>query len=251
MTTEAIHIAGEHEDRPVKIPVGHAAKWLLGNKTGTDGYNRVSVRLYDFADTDDLACKTTESDRVTFADLGRMTCLAASLRYDRAHLLMELSQEIDWPEQLPRLEDLPSSERADDFIVHDGVARGHALFRAFKDHTGLGSGTVSKLLHLKWPAFYPITDSQFLKAYGRRAARVHSACRYLEGSPSKDGNIRAYWFAFRCDLARNNEALGALPEEVAQRARGDVDAEAHADRLRQLEPLRLLDMLAWKVGREM
>lgn len=183
MTTEAIHIAGEHEDRPVKIPVGHAAKWLLGNKTGTDGYNRVSVRLYDFADTDDLACKTTESDRVTFADLGRMTCLAASLRYDRAHLLMELSQEIDWPEQLPRLEDLPSSERADDFIVHDGVARGHALFRAFKDHTGLGSGTVSKLLHLKWPAFYPSPTPSSSRHTGAAPPASTALAGTLRGPP--------------------------------------------------------------------
>lgn len=246
-----LRLASASDDQPVEIGFDVAAEWLLGNDTGDRALNRQSVRLYDFADTSEASAahRTSPRNQVTFADLGRMTCFAASLTYQRAHLLMRLSRTVDWPVDLPRLDDCP---RADDgidaFISDPGVRRAHELFRAFKDHSGLGSSTVSKLLHLKWPAFYPIADSNFRSVYRRRAAEIHSDSSELEGAPHDDGNIRAYWLAFRSDLAGNHEALTTLPTSVEALADGDVDALAHARRLALLEPLRLLDMLVWDAG---
>lgn len=243
----------EHE--PVDIDPGEAAEWLRGNDTGDEAVNRRTVRLYDFADADaDDATgpgRASPRDHVSFADLGRMTCFAAQLTYERAHLLMQLSRVVSWPQDLPRLDDCPQPDDTDPdaFITHPGVERAHQLFRAFKDHSGLGSGTVSKLLHLKWPALFPVADSAFRRVYSRRAAQIHTASSELEGRRSDDGNIRAYWLALRTDLARNRDPLADLPAQVQALADGDVDALAHARRLAQLEPLRLLDMLAWNAGR--
>lgn len=244
-------VASGPDDEPFEVHFDDAAEWLLGNDTGDGALNRQSVRLYDFADTDEVtaARRASPRDAVTFSDLGRMASLAASLTYERAHLLMRLSRTVAWPGDLPRLDDCPLSDQGiDDFISHTGVERAHDLFRTFKDHSGLGSGTVSKLLHLKWPAFYPIVDSQFRGVYWRRAAQLHAHSDVLEGTPNNDGNIRAYWLAFRADLAHNHGALTALPARIEALAEGDVDALAHARRLAQLEPVRLLDMLVWKTG---
>lgn len=158
-----LRLASGPDDQPVEIDFEAAAQWLLGNDTGEEALNRQSVRLYDFADTSEAsAAHRTSPEWVTFADLGRMTCFAASLTSQRAHLLMRLSRTVDWASDLPRLDDCPRADgEVDAFISDRGVKRTHELFRAFKDHSGLGSSTVSKLLHLKWPAFYPIVDSNF------------------------------------------------------------------------------------------
>jgi len=241
-------------DEPVTISRDDAVEWLRGDPTDETAVNRKTVRFYDLADTDDAAeaRRASPRDRVTFADLGRMNCIAASLTYQRTHLLMHLSREASWPHELPRLDDCPQPDDADPdaFITHPGVERAHELFRAFKDHSGLGSGTVSKQLHLKWPEFFPVVDSAFRTVYSRRAAQIHSASEALDGRRRDDGNIRAYRLAFRSDLARNHGLLTELPAQVQALADGDVDALAHARRLAQLEPLRLLDMLAWKAGKQ-
>lgn len=251
MASDTIHLGGKAYERPEKLNIDVVADWLLGDEWGENGYNRASVRLYDFADSDDLAGARhrTERDRVTFADLGRMSCLGASLRYKRAHLLMRRSRTVDWPKDLPCLEDTPANDGSSDAFVEDpGVIRAHNLFRAFKDETGLGSATVSKMLHLKWPDFYPIADVEFRNTYRARAAQIHADSSVLEGKPTSDGNIRSYWLAFRADLIRNENALELLPQMVLDRAHG-AEAVAHARRLGQLGRVRLLDILAWKAGR--
>lgn len=246
---EPILLGGTRDKRPYEIGFEEAAEWLLGDEAGETGYNRESVRLYDFAATEGPQDTTPASprDRVTLEDLGRMSCLAASLRYKRAHALMSASQSLDWPTDLPRLDSIPT----DQFIIDTGVQAALQLFRSVKKLSGIHTSTTSKLLHLKWPAFFPIMDRDVGIAYGPRAAEIHNDSAELKGSRQRsNGEIRAYWLAFRLDLDRNAEALEALPDHVRERAHGDVGAEAHAQRLAKLQPLRLLDMLAWKAGRQ-
>ena len=238
-----LRFGGKPDGQRIELDLHVAATWLLDHEEGK-GYPRASVRLYDYADTDDLddARRCSPRDHVSLTDLGRITCLGASLRYNRAHDLMTRTAEFNWPSSLPRLRDTPDDET---FIVDPGVEAAEELFRQFKRLPDIATGTASKLLHLKWPDFYPIADRQFRRAYGRRAASLHNASRNLEGTRQRsDGEIRAYWLAFRVDLADNHDALAALPDRIREIASTEED-RVHAERLAALGPLRLLDMLAW------
>lgn len=253
MAPETIHLAGDSDDQPHAIPLDEAAQRLFA-------YNRVSARLYDYADTDNLAAaqQASPKDRITLTDLGRITCLGASLRYDRAHVLLYRSEGsrgpderrvFDWADDLPALGDLASLEDAA-FLNHPAVEAAWRRFTTLTELGNIGWGTATKLLHLKWPAFYPIVDRDFRTAYRARAVVAHNNSNAIPGRRQrKNANIRAYWLAFRTDLHRNRDALAALPGRVTKLAAGDPDSLAHADRLAQLAPLRLLDMLAWDLGR--
>lgn len=260
MSGELLRLGCPADESAETIDVDTAAAWLLGDDTGTSGYNRITVRLYDFADTDDLttARQRTPKDRFSLKDLGRATALGASLRFDRAHELLyhrsaggrSTRRVFDWAGDLPALADLASLDEGA-FLAHPGVMRARAWFTELVGLANVGWGTAAKLLHLKWPAFYPITDQYFRDAYRTRAVAAHNRnIERLGGRRrSSTASLPAYWLAFRADLARNHDALVALPAKIEERAGSDVDALAHARRLAQLEPLRLLDMLAWKFGR--
>lgn len=75
-----------------RVEVGEAARWLR------DQYNPTTVRFYDYAGKDDLVAARSPPDTVTLEDLGRLICIAAGLRYERAHTLLDAEAEVPWPE---------------------------------------------------------------------------------------------------------------------------------------------------------
>jgi hypothetical protein len=120
------------------------------------------------------------------------------------------------------------------------AAAGHddeliGLYNHFSDGAprGIGMAKISKVLHVKRPAAYPILDRRITSIY--RDAAAQAARRY----PQR-GYRRANWAAIRDDLIANTES-GAL-----EALRAAVDDALGTDRkLTSVTDLRLLDMLTW------
>lgn len=231
----------------VRVEVGEAARWLR------DKYNPTTVRFYDYAGTDDLAAARSPPDTVTLEDLGRLVCIAAGLRYERAHTLLDTEAEVPWPEtEIVPLATVDGDD--DEFLAHPSVQALWDLFDFWDSRTGLGFATVAKLLHLKWPNFIPVTDSEVMAMYRPRAVRKHNASTAIPGTRQRTtANISAYWLAFREDLLAAQGALGAVREalnELDDPETDDANATGHVERVRGLTDVRLLDMLAWGLGRK-
>jgi len=99
--------------------------------------------------------------------------------------------------------------------------------------SGIAMAKISKVLHLKRPAAYPILDRKITSTY--RHAAGQAALRY----PGQ-GYKRMYWAAIRRDLITNTEsgALAAL--------RRSLDGNGHFHDLSRVTDLRLQDMLTWR-----
>jgi hypothetical protein len=95
----------------------------------------------------------------------------------------------------------------------------------------VGIAKISKVLHIKRPAAYPILDTQVEARYRDAAERAAKAYPAL-------GQKRMYWAAIRADLIANTEsgALGLLRERLKS---------SELERYTQLTDLRLLDILTW------
>ncbi|WP_425272304.1 hypothetical protein [Mycolicibacterium aubagnense] len=66
---------------------------------------------------------------------------------------------------------------------------------------------VSKVLHLKRPAQFPILDSRLVRTY--RDAATHEAKAY-----ANRGYRKMYWAAIRHDLLKSADALAKLRQRV-------------------------------------
>lgn len=111
-----------------------------------------------------------------------------------------------------------------------------AFYRHFENDapSRVGRSKISKVLHIKRPAAFPILDSKVTDVYVQMAA--HAVERY----PRLKYQKAAYWVAIRDDLIANTESE-ALPELRA--ALGDKGTlGTHLD---HITDLRLLDMLTW------
>jgi hypothetical protein len=106
---------------------------------------------------------------------------------------------------------------------------------------GISFAKVSKVLHLKFPAVFPLLDSRLWKAY-RAAARAHSA-RYPE---LRQSQLR--WIAVRDDLlaARSSGAIEGLREALARYEHHEPAVQQRVRDMTRLTDLRLLDILVWR-----
>lgn len=225
-----------------------AATWLV------ERYPADTVRFYDYGTHEDLDSARSPRQRVVLEDLGRLACVGAGLTYDRAHTLLAASEEAPWPRQ----EVAPLTqvkEQGEDFYARADVDVLWHLFNYWTEKDNLGFGTVSKLMHLKWPHFVPITDDEFRTVYWARAVAKHNAsdriCRDVGGRRRSRANVRAYWSAFHDDLLSSRPALDGLRENLRQRSgsgRGGP-SDPHTNRLSGLTDVRLLDALVWGLGR--
>jgi len=142
----------------------------------------------------------------------------------------------DW--FLARAEDAPWADVPVDATLADadpGVHGGlydaaQALYLHFRARRGVATAKVSKVLHVKRPALYPILDSRLMRSY-RTAAR-EAAARY----PDR-GATHLYWAAVRDDVIdpRNVASLAAIREQLS----------AEGSPLAGLSDLRLLDIATW------
>lgn len=107
------------------------------------------------------------------------------------------------------------------------------LYRHFAGRPQVNAAKISKVLHLKRPALYPILDSRLMRSYGPAARRA--AARY----PDR-GFRRMYWAAVRDDVLdeTNVACLTALRTEL----------RAASSPMAGLSDVRLLDIAAWSPG---
>ena len=109
------------------------------------------------------------------------------------------------------------------------------LYRHFKDAAprSVAVAKISKVLHVKRPAAYPVLDRRITAIYSDTAA---AAAREY---PTR-GYRRAFWAAIRTDLIANTEsgAFGVLRKSFE-------DAPGLREGLTSVTDLRLLDMLTW------
>lgn len=93
---------------------------------------------------------------------------------------------------------------------------------------------ISKVLHIKRPAAFPILDSKVTNVYQRNAEQA------VDRYPRLKYEKAAYWVAIRDDLITNteSEALAQLRAELGNE--GTLGAS-----LNRITDLRLLDMLTW------
>lgn len=104
--------------------------------------------------------------------------------------------------------------------------------------------TASKLLYVRWPDTVPVVDSRLEEAYGQQADQ-------LSGSISS--RIIRRWAVIRDDVRTNAAALSEAAESAASYMERQVSAAPSrngwssvvAADLRQLSPLRLLDIVVW------
>lgn len=231
-----------------QIEVGEAARWLRD-------YNPATLRFYDYAGEDDLTRARSRPDGVTLDDLGRLVCIAAGLRYRRAHTLLDAGPEVPWPEA--DVAPLGAVEGDDEqFLAHPSVQALWELFDFWDNQAGLGFGTVAKLLHIKWPEFIPVTDTESRAVYRSYAVQKHNASAAIRGGGRRrrvTANIGAYWLAFRDDLLAAQQPLDALRKaltDLDDPETEDPSGEGHVKRVRGLTDVRLLDMLTWGLGRK-
>lgn len=106
---------------------------------------------------------------------------------------------------------------------------------------GISFAKVSKVLHLKFPAVFPLLDSRLWKAY-RAAARAHSA-RHPE---LRQSQLR--WIAVRDDLlaARSSGAIKELRDAMARYEHYEPAVQQRVRDMARLTDLRLLDILVWR-----
>jgi hypothetical protein len=163
----------------------------------------------------------SDPNRVTFEDLGRTMVIGSDLRALDIPWLLEVEAEKEFAA-------IPVDARLED------AERGSELFEAamalddkFTGHRGFGHAKKSKLLHLKRPYLYPVTDSFIRMTYGTASAGSEflSAVRDDLVNPA---NVR--------DFKLLQVRLIAEPTTSAARLLGEVPT------------LRLLDILASLLG---
>lgn len=97
---------------------------------------------------------------------------------------------------------------------------------------GVGMAKVSKVLHLKRPAQFPILDSRLARIYRDSATR--EAKTY-----ANRGYRKMYWAAIRHDLLKSGDALAELRHRIDEHPSSRVRA------FQSLTDVRLHDMLTW------
>jgi hypothetical protein len=163
----------------------------------------------------------SDPNQVTFEDLGRIMVIGADLRVLDIPWLLEVEAEKE-------LAAIPVDARLED------AAPGSDLFEAamalddkFTGHRGFGHAKKSKLLHLKRPYLFPVTDSFIRMTYGSSSAGAEFLMAVREDLVNP-ANVR--------DFKLLQVRLIAEPATSAARLLGEVPT------------LRLLDILASLLG---
>lgn len=160
----------------------------------------------------------------------RTRVISSRISVREAQWLLQRAEDAPWVD-VPYDADLRDADPAELGGLYD---RMEALYMHFRTDSprGLGVAKVSKVLHLKRPAAYPILDSHLMKTYAlpaRRQGRAHPA----------RGSRRLHWAAIRGDLIANSTELGTLRQQLSRHPDSGVQD------LARLTDLRLLDICTW------
>lgn len=184
----------------------------------------------------------------TTEDLGRMLIFAARLHPDRAVEILDADASGLWRAVPADLEltanpDLPLG----DWAASEPIVAARDLFEHYRrgpGQHGRRRASASKLLHLHWPAFFPIVDSRIEAAY-RHAASGLADQLGLPADPAYPRRIPpvlAYWAAIRDDLTTPG-VTDMLADAAQQAATGSDDDPSQL--LTHLTPVRLADLVTW------
>lgn len=112
-----------------------------------------------------------------------------------------------------------------------------AFYRHFENDAPprVALSKISKVLHIKRPAAFPILDSKVTAVYQRNAEQA------VERYPRLNYRKAAYWVAIRDDLITNTESEALAQLRAALGHEGTLGAN-----LSRITDLRLLDMLTWQ-----
>jgi hypothetical protein len=230
-----------------RVPVEAAARWLT-RPHAEGGNNPRTVEFYDFGGSNDLTPAPSPPDRVTLEDIGRLVCFAATLNYTNAQELLAFDTDA-WPTvDIPPLTGIEGDD--DTFLTSEPVQQLWRLWQEVTALRGVQFAVASKLLHLKWPQFVPITDNAFQALYRSMAVQRHNACELIrteagDRRPRRNSaNVRAYWLAFRDDVRANQAALRHLRDAIDEVASRHPEPD-YPRRLQHLTDVRLLDAVAW------
>jgi hypothetical protein len=111
-----------------------------------------------------------------------------------------------------------------------------AFYRHFEKDapSQVARSKISKVLHIKRPAAFPILDSKVTAVYLQYAQQA------VERYPRMKYQKAAYWVAIRDDLITNTESEALAELRAALGNEGTLGAN-----LNHITDLRLLDMLTW------
>lgn len=177
----------------------------------------------------DLAAQE-DAFRLTSADVQRTRRLASRISNKELAWFLQRAESATWSD-VPADSDLRNADPSQTNGLYDRMDDLYVHFRATAPRRIRGA-KISKVLHLKRPALFPILDSHVERTY-RKSAR-QAAQRY----PDRGYNYM-YWAAIRDDLLGNSDAIAKLKEACAADDRADVR------RLTELTDLRVLDILTW------
>jgi hypothetical protein len=164
---------------------------------------------------------------LTRAEIVRIRALSSRIDGVEVAWFLDRAKDAPWPLPAADLRD------ADPIAVGGLYDQLENFYRYFIDAAprSITTAKISKVLHLKRPAAYPILDQRIISIY--REAAAQSARRY----PQR-GHKRAYWAAIRDDLITNTEsgALSKVRDAV-------LVLPAVGRKLSLVTDLRLLDLL--------
>lgn len=215
-----------------------AADYLL------NGYPRLTLVHYDCAGE-------SPRDRLTMADIGRASLFGAFRGWKAVAKMVRAAEEAAWPEAPSdwKLGDAPSSSPVE-WLSTPEVSDARDLFSSLAggEAGGWREAATSKLLHLKWPEFFPVIDGELRSLYGEPAMAFQR--QMPDNRRRAHATTWAYWMAVRQDLLspQNTQAEQATRHALAAGDHGPHDEKAGL--LRKLTSLRMLDVLAWAVASE-
>jgi len=156
----------------------------------------------------------------------RTEIIKSRISFEEADWFVARAVDAPWPD-VPADATLADADPAATGGLYDAMDR---LYRHFAGRPQVNAAKISKVLHLKRPALYPILDSRLMRSYGPAARRA--AARY----PDR-GFRRMYWAAVRDDVMdeTNVACLTALRTEL----------RAASSPMAGLSDVRLLDIAAW------
>lgn len=194
-----------------------------------DRLHRYAERLKKTVIQYDLAAQE-DAYRLTSADVQRTRRLASRISNQELAWFLQRAESATWSD-VPADADLRNADPSQTNGLYDRMDDLYVHFRATAPRRIRGA-KISKVLHLKRPALFPILDSHLERTY-RKTAR-HAAQRHPER-----GHRYMYWAAIRDDLLGNSEAIAKLKEACA------ADDGADVRRLTELTDLRVMDILTW------
>lgn len=183
-----------------------------------------TIARYDLAGAGDPTVLTRDEVARTHAVYSRISEQQLRWFVDRA-------TSAPWP---PAEADLRDAERNIRNGLYDQL---EAFYRHFENDapSRVARSKISKVLHVKRPAAFPILDSKVTDVYHEYAAQA------VERYPRLKYRKAAYWVAIRDDLIANTDS-----EALAQLRAGLGREGTLGANFNRIADLRLLDMLTWQ-----